>query len=262
MKNKEEDIDQILTSFKYNTGNKFIVDMRERSKTFRIKNKNNDESSKIAKNNVLEIKKNFFFRNPNLFDDTFSNSTKIKLIPNQTYKPLINNICIYRTRKNIIPGSQNSKQRKKKSSLSPYMMKEYQKPFTEKINMVYINNFYFQRQKIFDNLLDEFKDITNDNRRIQSSTARKIELSNTQTDFSIQDKEQKKINEKIKMNFVKDNNHINRKNQTNLSKLNLGKITKKGIGNRNGFIDFLCLDNWEERENFEKRFLSENNKNM
>ena len=262
VKNKEEDIDQILTSFKYNTGNKFIVDMRERSKTFRIKNKNNDESSKIAKNNVLEIKKNFFFRNPNLFDDTFSNSTKIKLIPNQTYKPLINNICIYRTRKNIIPGSQNSKQRKKKSSLSPYMMKEYQKPFTEKINMVYINNFYFQRQKIFDNLLDEFKDITNDNRRIQSSTARKIELSNTQTDFSIQDKEQKKINEKIKMNFVKDNNHINRKNQTNLSKLNLGKITKKGIGNRNGFIDFLCLDNWEEKENFEKRFLSENNKNM
>ena len=264
MKNKEEDIDQILTSFKYNTGNKFIVDMRERSKTFRSKNnkKNNEENSKIAKNNILKIKKNFFFRNPILFEDIFSNSTKSKLIPNQTYKPLINNICIYRTRKNIIPNSHNSKQRNKKSSLSPYTMKEYQKPFTEKINMVYINNFYFQRQKIFDKLLDEFKEITNDNRRIQSSTSRKMKFSNTQIDFSVQEKEQKNFNEKIKMILRQDNKHINRMNQTHLSKLNLQKNSKKKIGNRNGFIDFLCLDNWEEKENFEKRFLSENNKNM
>ena len=26
----------------------------------------------------------------------------------------------------------------------------------------------------------------------------------------------------------------------------------------NGFIDFLCLDNWDEKENFKKRYLSEN----
>ena len=88
-----------------------------------------------------------------------------------------------------------------------------------------------------------------------------MKISDTQTDFSIQDKEQKNINEKIKINFEQKINQINIKNQTDLSKLNLHKIRKKSIGNPNHFIDFLCLDNWEEKENFKNRFLSENNKN-
>ena len=135
IKNKEDNIDQILTSFKYNIGNKFIVNLRERTKTFR--SKENEKRNEENNNNILKIKKTFFSRNPILLDDIFSNSSKSKIKSYKTYRPLINNICIHRTRKSIIPNSHNSKKRKKKSSLSPYIMKEYQKHFTETKNMIY-----------------------------------------------------------------------------------------------------------------------------
>ena len=166
-------------------------------------------------------------------------------------------ICIYRTRKNIIPNSRNIKIKNKKGLFAPFMMKECQKYFTEKRNKIYINNFYIQRQKIFDILLDKDNDdITKDDKGMISTSSNKMKISNTQTDFSVQ------IKEDLKNKLEQDINKINKKTQTFVPILKLEKSDKKKIRNKDGFIDFLCLDNWEEKENFKKRYLSENNKNQ
>ena len=257
-KKKEEDIDQILTSFKYNSENKYKINRRVNTTTFKKnenKKSNKDNSGSKNKNN-LNIKKSFFSRNPIKLDQIVSNSSRLGLT-NRTFKPIFKNICIYRTRKNIIPNSRNIKIKNKKGSFAPFMMKECQKYFTEKRNKIYINNFYIQRQKIFDILLDKDNDdITKDDKGMISTSSNKMKISNTQTDFSVQ------IKEDLKNKLEQDINKINKKTQTFVPILKLEKSDKKKIRNKDGFIDFLCLDNWEEKENFKKRYLSENNKNQ
>ena len=258
MKNKNEDIDQILTSFNYNNDNKYFINTRIRSKIFKKKENNKEVQESIKKNvgfenNLLKIIKPLFL------DDINSNSHKKKLT-NQTYKPLLNNLNIYRTRKNLIPISKKSNSKNKKASLTPIMMKEFQKYFAETRNKIYINNFYFQRQKIFETLLDIDNETVQEYLKTPNPPAKKIKNSITQSDFSNQMKEQDDIN--LINYFNGENNKTSRKNQTNSSSLfNSNKNEEKKIGykkNKNIYIDFLCLDNWEEKQNFTKRFLSEN----
>ena len=138
-------------------------------------------------------------------------------------------------------------------------MKEYQKHFIEKRNKIYINNFYFQRQKIFDTLLDIDNETLQEYLKTPKSPSKRIKISNTQSDFS----EQNEID--IKNYYDVEENKTSRKNQTGSSLFNSCKKEENKISNisnrRNKYIDFLCLDNWEEKQNFTKRFLSENNYN-
>ena len=62
-----------------------------------------------------------------------------------------------------------------------------------------------------------------------------------------------------KNNFNEESNKTSRKQKINVSIYNSNKIEEKMKRNKKeNFVDFLCLDNWEEKENFTKRFLSEN----
>ena len=259
-KNKIEDIDQILTSFNYNNDNKNFINTRIRNKIFKKKENNKEMQENLKKNvgfqnNLLKVIK------PLLLDEINTNSQNKKL-SNQNFKPLINNICFYKTRKNLIPISQKSTSKNKKLSkntLNPIMMKEYQKHFIEKRNKIYINNFYFQRQKIFDTLLDIDNETLQEYLKTPKSPSKRIKISNTQSDFS----EQNEID--IKNYYDVEENKTSRKNQTGSSLFNSCKKEENKISNisnrRNKYIDFLCLDNWEEKQNFTKRFLSENNYN-
>ena len=260
--NKEEDIDQILTSFKYNNDNKYIINTRIRNKIFKKKenkkeSQEDEKEKKEIEKNSLKIKKSFFTRNTFFLEKINANRSK-KKIANQSFKPLLNNINLYRTRKNIIPMSQKSNLKKQKNSLTPFIMKEYQKHFTEKRNKIYINNFYYQRQKIFENLLDVDNEIAKDYLKTPNPTLKRMKFSNTQIDFSLNMKEHDDINLKNLFNY--ENYKTSRNNEANFSIYNKNKNEERKITNKNNvFIDFLCLDNWEEKENFTKRFLSENN---
>ena len=158
----------------------------------------------------------------------------------------------------IIPTLKKSDIKIKKGSFTPFKMKEYQKLFTEKRNKLYMNNFYIQRQKIFDLLLDKNKD--NDNKKkdikeISSSYSHKMKISNTETNYSTQVKDQLNLILKNKIdNYINNNKII----KTKIPALKIEKNIKNKIRNKEGFIDILCLDNWEEKENFKTRFLSEN----
>ena len=265
-KKKEEDIDQILTSFKYgNIDNKVIIDSRIRNKIFKKKNKekikdykedrkNNDKIG--FEHNLLKIKKSFFSRNPILLDNINTKDTKVKLF-SKTSKPYIDNIYVSRTQKNIIPISKKTKNKKFKGVLSPLKMKECHKNFTEKRNKIYIKNFYYEHQKIFRSLLDIDNETVKEYLKTSNSTQKKIKVSNTQTDLSAQMKEQ---DDKIsKNNFNQESNKTSRKQKINVSIYNSNKIEEKMKRNKKeNFVDFLCLDNWEEKENFTKRFLSDN----
>ena len=260
-KNKIEDIDQILTPINYNNDNKNFINIRIRNKIFKKKENNKEIQENLKKNvgfqnNLLKVIK------PLLLDDINTNLQNKKL-SNKNFKPLINNICFYKTRKNLIPMSQksNSKtKRRSKGSLNPIMMKEYQKHFIEKRNKIYINNFYLQRQKIFDTLLDIDNETVQEYLKTPKSPLKRIKISNTQTDFSSQMKEQNDID--IKIYYDGEENKTSRRNQTGSSLFNSCKKEENKICyRRNKYIDFLCLDNWEEKQNFTKRFLSENNYN-
>ena len=257
----EEDIDQILTSFNYNNvDKKFTYNIKIRKKTYnREKNKTENleiEKSKKTKNNFV-VKKSDILRNKIILDKIKSTNSNFKL-EKCIIKPLINDICNYRTRKNIIPNPINLKSKKKKNLLSPFILKEYERQFTERRNKIYLNNFYIDSQKIFDTLLSLDKKDNKENQKIQKapdSIRRRIKVSNLKNNIFTSLKEKENIN-----NFNHENDkipEINHKDFSEFSKTqrNYQKIKNKGI-----FIDILCLDNWEEKENFTKRFLSENNK--
>lgn len=254
-----EDIDQILTSFKYSREYQFMINRRITTKSLNKNEiKQSDKNNNKSKNdNHLKIKKSFFSRNPMILDDVIPNSSRNGL-SNKTFRPILKNVCVYRTRKNIIPTSRKSDIKIKKGSFTPFKMKEYQKLFTEKRNKLYMNNFYIQRQKIFDLLLDKNKDNddkTKDIKEISSSYSHKMKISNTETNYSTQVKVQLNLGLKNRIdNYINNNKII----KTKIPVLKIEKNIKNKIRNKEGFIDILCLDNWEEKENFKTRFLSEN----
>ena len=263
-KKEEEDIDQILTSFKYNRENKYKLNKKAKIKSFKkdeIKKSDKDKDNiKIKNLNFLKIKKSFLLRNPDLLDDFIPNSSRMGL-RTKTLKPILNTVYLYRTKKNLIPNSRNANIKIKKGTFTPFKMKECQRYYAEKRNKIYMDNLYFQRQKIFDILLDKDNDdIKKDDKGIPTSNSARMKFSNTQTDFSTQVK--KKFNLEFKNKLLHDINKINKTIQTKIPVLKTEKNDKKKVRNNNGFIDFLCLDNWEEKETFKKRFLSENNKNQ
>jgi hypothetical protein len=257
----EEDIDQILTSFNYNNvDKKYTYNIKIRKKTYN-REKNKTENLEIEKSqkikNIFVVKKSDKLRNKIILDKIKSTNSNFKL-EKCIIKPLINDICNYRTRKNIIPNPINLKSKKKKNLLSPFILKEYERQFTERRNKIYLNNFYIDSQKIFDTLLSLDKKDNKENQKIQKapdSIRRRIKVSNFKNNIFTSLKEKENIN-----NFNHENDkipEINHKDFSEFSKTqrNFQKNKNKGI-----FIDILCLDNWEEKENFTKRFLSENNK--
>ena len=107
---------------------------------------NKDINENILKN-LFVVKKSDKLRNKIILDKIKSTNSNFKL-EKCIIKPLINDICNYRTRKNIIPNPLNLKSKKKKNLLSPFILKEYERQFTERRNKIYLNNFYIDSQKI------------------------------------------------------------------------------------------------------------------
>ena len=257
IKKKEEDIDEILTSFNYNRDNKYYISIRTKLKKKQSSENNKKENLK-SNDNTIKIKKKIFSRNFMLLDS--DNNSNFKLL-NQPSKPIINNVYLFRTRKNIIPKFINSYAKKHKSGLSPFIMKESQKQFKEKRKSIYINNFYIQRQKVFDSLLENDNISPLGKNRALSSRINRMDKSDSKKKFNLFIK--KTENKKILNNICGKNNNDSEKNNIKDFDFNLNKNynTNKIRNKNNGFIDFLCLDNWEEKENFKKRYLSENNIN-
>ena len=118
-----------------------------------------------------------------------------------------------------------------------------------------MNNFYYHRQNIFESLLDIDNETVKEYLITPNSSKKKMKVSNTQTDFSSPKKEKEDI---FLKNEFKEENKISKKNQTNIPVFNWNKNEEKKKRNKKDvFIDVLCLDNWEEKENFTKRYLSE-----
>ena len=235
------------------------------------------KDNNIIKNknpNNLPIKKSFFNRNSTVYDNdnyyySINNDRKtnnIKTINNityfnKTYKPIIRKISHSRTRTKLIPFLSYSISKRVKGGVTPLFLKEYHKKFPELRNNIKTNNFYIENQNIFESLLHK----DNNQYLFISKTEREGTRNNRDLlynkkiiDFHISESNGKNI-EEIK-------NNINNKNQNNISK---GNQTDNNIDNniyykiknnyspKCGIIDCLCLDNWEEKESFQKNFFSE-----
>ena len=235
-------IDMFDKNIKYNY--KIISSFRNTSpKGIISKNKN-------EKN--LAIKKSFFDKNSTVYDNNSnsSNITNNNILTDysnfqKTFKPYIQNSYHSRKKRVLIPffsNSYNKKKNKKKLGATPVIMKEHHVQFHEMRNNTNINNFYIERQDIFDSLLDNEEE----KYRFLSKTDRGKNMVD-KTLFDI-----KKIN-----NLKDKNNNLNSK--CNKTEINFHKIKFYNELKNPGFIDCLCLDNWEEKEQFEKRILTEEN---
>ena len=246
--------------------------------SFSVKDKNNYNLSPRKENNAKEqsvktkntknllLKKSFFNRNSTIHGDYSSNfiastNSTMNNYTNYTksYKPFIQRINHSRTRKNLIPFFSNSyikKIKKAKGGVTPIIMKEYQRKFPEIRNDININKFYLERQSIFESLLDNNDkskfDYISKTYRAKSKNEKGV-LDDKGTIYSYRSNDKDKENE----NNYDENNNVNSKgNQTELQFYQ----PKYYNNNKNpGFIDFLLLDSWEEKEQFERQILSEEN---
>ena len=254
------------------------INSNKNNSNFTINNyqiKDNNFNKNKNQNN-LKIKKSFFNRNSTLYDNYNDNNyysinneqitNNIKVMNNikyfsKTYKPIIRKISHSRTRKKLIPFLSYSISKRVKGGVTPLFLKEYQKKFPEMRNNIITNNFYMENQNIFESLLNKDNNhylfISKTER--EGSRNKKDLLYNKNTIDSHNSKSNEKNNEEMK-------NNINNKNQKNISKGNQTdnnientiyyKIKNKNIP-KGGIIDCLCLDNWEEKESFQKYFFSE-----
>lgn len=220
-----------------------------------LSNNNNQRS--------LKIKKNFFNRNTirTLSDNSYQPNNNAQITDNKqiknnityfdkTYKPIIKKIYHSRTRKKIFPFLSYSNSKKSKAVVTPLILKEYKRKFPELRNNINTNNFFIENQQIFDTLL--YNEENNDYKFI-SKTDREKGQNNNKIIYSYNSKRDKKI-EVIKNNGINEKiKLISKANQTGISFYK----KKYKIYRPEGIIDFLCLDNWEEKERFQKEVFSE-----
>lgn len=244
--------------------------------SFSVKDKNKYDLSPRKENNVKEqstknkntknllLKKSFFNRNSTIHGDYSSNfmSSTNSVMNNYTnftksYKPFIQRISHSRTRKNLIPFFSNSytkKLKKVKGGVTPIIIKEYQRKFPEIRNDININKFYLDRQSIFDSLLDNDDkskyEYISKTYRAKSKNEKGI-LDDKGTIYSYKSKDNENEN-----NNDEQSNVNSKGNQTDLQ---FYKPKYYNNIKNPGVIDFLLLDNWEEKEQFEQQILSEEN---
>ena len=254
--------------------NKNNVNLLSTIKNYNIKD-NNIIKNKNQKN--LKIKKSFFNRNSTFSDNNYysiNNYTQLtndkKIINNltyfsKTYKPVIKKIYHSRTRKKLVPFLSYSHSKKVKGGVTPLFLKEYQKKFPELRNNINTNNFFLENQNIFESLLNNEN---NNNFTFISKITRdkninnKNSLNNKNIIYSYNSKNKEKNCEK---NCEESKNNINNNNNNeNLKISSKGNQTeinfypkKKRHYYREGIIDCLCLDNWEEKDRFQKILFSE-----
>ena len=232
----------------------------DKSKENKMKNKNNKN---------LKIKKSFFNRKITLYDN---NSYLIKsaqltnsnmcvndnlIYYNKNCKPYIKEINHSRTRKKLIPFLSYSNSKKVKGVITPLILKEYQKKFPELRNDIKISNFYIENQNIFESLLykEDKKGLNQKKEREKSKKkSNKGILYDKKVIYSYISKEKERNNDK---NISNENSTI--KNKANQTDTNFYKSKKVYKYKAAGIIDFLCLDNWEEKEHFQKNFFSSQN---
>ena len=233
------------------------------SETMDIISKDNSPES-IIKNKTqkrLKLKQSFFNKNltntiyDNFNSSIFSNSHKMLTTQTNfynTFKPFIQRISHSRTRKKLIPYFSSSYTKKVKGQMTPRVIKEYQKKFPEMRYNINLNYFYLERQDIFNSLLNnEDEENSKYISKIYSSR------SNNDKDFiSFSSYNSKEKNNKSNRNT---NNRINIISKENQTAYNFFKPKKYSKINNPGIIDFLCLDNWEEKEQFQKKFFSKKN---
>ena len=220
---------------------------------------------KEKKHKNLTLKKSLFNRNFPLceintnsinstrgFNNSIKNSNNITYF-NHSSKSSIKRIYHSRTRKKLVPFLSYSNSKKVKGELNPLIFKEFQKRFPEMRNEININNFYLENQKIFDSLLYK-----SDNYNYNCKTERiknrdnKSVLNDKKLLFSYKEKEKD-----MEKNNSKYNNNDDKGNQTDNHFFTIKKMNKKNKYEEAGVIDFLCLDNWEEKEQFKKNIFSE-----
>ena len=229
----------------------------------------NSKENKIKNNNNKnwKIKKSFFNRKITLFNNNSysTNSTQLfnntNLNENPTYyknsKPYIKEINNSRTRKKLIPFLSYSNSKKVKGEITPLILKECHKKFLELRNDIKISNFYIENQNIFESLLykEDKKGLNQKKEREKSKKKRnKGILYDKKVIYSYISKEKERNNDK---NISNENSTI--KNKANQTDSNFYKSKKEYKYKAAGIIDFLCLDNWEEKEHFQKNFFSSQN---
>ena len=233
-----------------NNNSKLLSSIRSyktKENSFKIKNRNHMN---------LQIKKTVFNRNTTLSGNENQSNNSTQVTPsnnfisfNKTTRPFISKIYHSRTRKKLIPFFSYSNSKKIKGEITPLIFKEYQKKFPELRNNIYVNNFYIENQKIFDSLL------SNDNKynlNCVSKTDRNKSKNEKETTV-----ENKLINSYNSKDNEKNNSNDNGINKGNQTENHFFKRKKQVIYKPAGIIDFLCLDNWEEKEHFQKNFLSQ-----
>ena len=222
--------------------------------------KEQSEKNKDTKN--LLLKKSFFNRNSTIHGEYSSNlmSNTNSIMNNysnftKSCKPFIQRISHSRTRKNLVPFFSNSytkKLKKDKGGVTPVIIKEYHKKFPEIRNDININKFYLDRQSIFDSLLENdeksrFEYISKTYRAKSKNEKGTLDDKGAIYSYRSKDKENENNND--------EQNNVNSKgNQTELQFYR----PKYYNNNKNpGVIDFLLLDNWEEKEQFELKIFSD-----
>ena len=213
-------------------------------------------NSKNKNQNNLIIKKSLFNRNSTNYEN--NNSNRQNTYFNKVGNSYVRKIYHSRTRKKLVPYISYSNPKKVKGGVTPMIIKEYHKKYPEMRNNIDANNFYLENQNIFDSLLNNEDKI---NLRYDSKTARtriksnKEDIISKNIIYSNDSIKQEKNNE--------DNNYIgnisNYNSIGNQTEYNFYKIHEKKNNNYNavGIIDFLCLDNWEEKLQFQKNFFYE-----
>ena len=253
------------------TGENNTSNLLSTIKAYKIKNKNPPN---------LILKKSFFNRNFTLFENNNNDinsinsinftrvfNSSIKNTDNITYfnkcsKPLVKKMFHSRTRKKLVPFLSYSNSKKVKGELNPLIFKEFHKKFPEMRNEINLNNFYRENQNIFDSLLYKLDD-NKANCKTERPKSRYHESILCDKKLMYSYKIKNKENNMEKNNINEDNNNIknnknnDKGNQTDNNFFMAKKLNKKYRYKEAGIIDFLCLDNWEEKEQFQKNFFSE-----
>ena len=218
------------------------------------KNNTNDyyiiKDTNLKSINNRESKASFLKRNN-------KEKNKFNSINNNTY---LNKFCksyvrkIYHSRKKLVPYISYSHSKSSKGKIIPIVLKEYNKQYREVRNNNDLNNFYIENQNIFDYLLYN-EDNYNINHGVKTARAT---LKNEKIFFEkkIKFPKLKKGNDNNNNNDTINSNNNSKGNQTDYSLFRLLENKNKN-SNTIGIIDCLCLDNWEEKQQFQKNFFSE-----
>ena len=211
------------------------------------KKKNNDTfSDELNSTN----KKKFETYSPDVLNKTFINFRYRKFFKRICNKPIIPDLINSRTRKYVVPFLSKIGLRKKNRKDMQTFYKQTSQKIIDKRSMVTEPNFYKNNQHIFHSLLNELNKYKNKNKKILNSNSL---LENN--------KENWKNKTKIRILSHTPDSKIKNENFLNSLKNYTNNYSHKLIQNKNKkyeIIDFLFLDNWEERTQFEKTFFYKN----